>query len=332
MQLIAGWLPVWALYGALIATQHRDSWMHAAASAARAIAIAALLSLGIRRIAQRHAWPHPFRIRFFFLHLAAAVTFAVSWVASVNLIESIIRWRVVVLPPSGIVPFVILGIWLYAVVAGITYATASAQRAALAEATAAQSQLAALRAQLHPHFLFNALHTVVQLIPQEPRRAAQAAEQIAALLRTVIEDDRDLVPLAEELEFVSRYLDLERLRFGDRMLVQIDVAADARDVPIPSFTLQTLIENAVRHAVSPSIEPTQIHVRATRSGGQLVLQVHDSGTTPSSPSANGTGLARLRRRLEVLYGNAANLSASGGNGQGYAVTVTLPAMGVEDEA
>jgi LytS/YehU family sensor histidine kinase len=221
----------------------------------------------------------------------------------------------------------VLGVWLYVMVAGVAYASQAAQRAARAEALAARSQLAALRAQLNPHFLFNALHTVVQLIPLEPRRAAQAAEQLAGLLRTTVEEDRDLVTLAEERSFVERYLDIERIRFGDRLRVSVRASADADEALLPSFALQTLVENAVRHGAAPQVEPTDILVEGTVTSGVLTLSVVDTGAgirAGHTGSGGGTGLARLRERLTALYGNAASLVIAPGTGRGFSATLTVP--------
>ena len=112
---------------------------------------------------------------------------------------------------------------------------------ARAEAVATSTQLAALRAQLHPHFLFNALHTVVQLIPVEPAKAAEAAEMVAGLLRTSIGEERDEVPLDDEWRFVSRYLAIEQIRFGDRLRIRSEIPPDVLDEHVPSFALQTLV-------------------------------------------------------------------------------------------
>lgn len=216
--------------------------------------------------------------------------------------------------------------WLYVIVAGVTYAAQAAERAARIEAIAARSQLAALRAQLNPHFLFNALHTVVQLIPSEPRRAAHAAEQIAALLRTTIEADRDIVPLGEEWAFVERYLDIERIRFGDRLQVEADLSDAARGALLPSFAVQTLVENAVRHGAAPQVEPTTIAVQGRTTGGMLTVTVRDTGAgaTAAAIAAGGTGLARLRERLAALYGGRARLEWTTEPGRGFTATLVLP--------
>jgi len=219
-----------------------------------------------------------------------------------------------------------MGVWLYVMVAGVSYATSATERAARAEANAVRSQLAALRAQLHPHFLFNALHAVVQLIPREPARAQEAAEQVASLLRTAMEEDRDLVPLAEEWAFVQRYLDLERIRFGDRLVVHADVAS-AGDALLPSFALQTLVENAVRHGAAPRIEATRVELSARLEKGSLLLTVRDDGagaTAEQIASGNGSGLQRLRERLGVLFGTTAGLELSSSVGEGFSAVLRIP--------
>ncbi|MDQ8166016.1 MAG: histidine kinase, partial [Gemmatimonadota bacterium] len=222
-------------------------------------------------------------------------------------------------------------------------ATVATERVARAEAAAAKAQLAALRAQLHPHFLFNALHSVVHLIPREPERAARAAEQVGALLRTTIEEDRDLVTLGEEWAFVERYLDVERIRFGDRLQVQVDLPLAARDALVPSFSLLTLVENAVRHGVGGREGPTRLTVQATTGSATLTVVVRDCaaevGVTDEAKGApdhpantgagaqldrNGTGLSRLRERLGVLYGDRARLTLEKQAESGTVATLVIP--------
>ena len=332
LQVLSGWLPVWALYTALIVVMHRPpSVASAALAGARTILPAALLGVLVHRLATRVPWPRRFRLSFALMHLVAAPLYALAWVLASSAVESVVRRQPALYLGAGLLPFLVLGVWLYVMVAGISYAIEATERAARAEATTARMQLAALRSQLHPHFLFNALHTVVHLIPTEPARAADATEQVAMLLRTTLEEDRDLVSLRDEWAFVSRYLDLERIRFGDRLRVRAEIADELLGAPVPSFALQTLVENAVRHGAAPRVEPTEITVTATGTPAAVTLRVHDtgSGASPDQTSGAGTGLARLRERLAALYGGAARLLLETGPAGGFAATLVIPRVAPE---
>jgi LytS/YehU family sensor histidine kinase len=244
-----------------------------------------------------------------------------------SVVESALQGHPVLVIGVGLGPFLVLGVWLYLILAGVGYAARAAERAARAEAMAARSQLAALRAQLNPHFLFNALHTVQHLIPREPGRAAAATEQLAGLLRTTLEEDRDEVSLGEELDFVERYLEIERIRFGDRLRVRVDVPPAARDALVPSFALQTLVENALRHGAGPSVEPTDVTIAATVDAGALRLVVRDTGAGADAAAlatTPGSGLARLRERLAALHEGGAALELATSPGAGFAATLVVP--------
>jgi Histidine kinase len=327
LQLLIGWLPVWALFTTLVLVGHRGTSPHAALLVAlRLIVAAALLGFVVQRFTERHPWPRPVTLSFVALHLVAAASYSVTWFLLNTVIESVLRGALAMTAGYFLVGYLVLGVWLYVMVAGVSYTAFATERAARAEANAAKSQLAALRSQLNPHFLFNALHTVVQLIPREPRRAAQAAEQLAGLLRGTIEEDRDLVPMADEWAFVEKYLELERLRFGDRLRVRVEMTDDARATLIPLFALQTLVENAVRHGAAPRVEPTEITIRAGTENSTLTVMVLDSGNgaTAAQMEGNGTGLKRLRERLAVLYGAGARLELSRESEGGFMASLVIP--------
>jgi len=326
--LLVAWLPVWAAFSALILVAHPQVSGRAALWIGfRLVAAAALLGTFLQRVLEKLPWPRPLEIRFLAQQLVLATLYSVCWLVLNSLVESLIHWRLMAALGPGLGPNLVMGFWLYGIVAAVVYAHQSTERAARAEAVAAESQLAALRAQLNPHFLFNALHGIIQLIPPDPKRAAGAAEQLAALLRSTIEEDRDFVAVAEEWAFVERYLDLEHLRFGDRLIIRTTLADEARAVQLPSFALQTLVENAVRHGAGPRVESTEIVLEASVSRQLLTVQVRDNGAgaDPDAVLASaGSGLRRLRERLAVLYGDSGRLDIVTRPGQGFSATLVLP--------
>jgi sensor histidine kinase YesM len=338
LQLLLGWLPVGALFVLMFKVAHGGPLIDAVVIATQMMLTAALLGILVYRYTQRVPWPHPLQLRFVATHILAALAYATTWFilnASIgSLVESTLHsvstGRLVValvIGPGWGVPYLVLGVWLYVMVAGIAYANGAAERNAQIEALAARTQLAALRAQLHPHLLFNALHTVVQLIPEDPKRATRAAEELAAILRAALSEERDVIPFAQEWAFVQRYLSIESLRFGDRLRVEDDIAAPALAALTPAFALQTLIENAVRHAAAPRVAPTEVTIRARCDGDALVIVVADNGDGAHADDIErgiGTGLKRLRERLAHLCGSAAWLDIDSAQGRGFRATLSLP--------
>ena len=302
------------------------------AAAISGLTAGAIVSFLLYRFVRRVPWPRPFRFRFVLIHLAAVVVFGLSWIVLSIAFESLFvgnplrtrtAWRLVHLPSE--LPQ--LSVLLYGVVVGIAYSVERRARAAEARAEAARAQLSALRAQLHPHFLFNALHTVVQLIPIDPARAAEAAELVASLLRRTLEENRDEVSLEDEWSFVSRYLEVEHLRFGDRLRVRAEVDPELLDERVPSFALQTLVENAVRHGAANRVAPTEIVVTARVTDSVLSLSVvNDGDTPPPIPAENGvgTGLSRLKERLGFLYGDKARLTSGPREHGGFEAILIVP--------
>jgi two-component system LytT family sensor kinase len=294
-------------------------------------ALAARVVLGLAvayvvyRFIRRLPWPRPFRFRFLLVHLAAAPASGLAWLVLTSGAVVLITGRPFV-PTIRQVPvdFISIGSTFYLVIAAVTYLDDATARAARAEA---QTHLATLRAQLQPHFLFNALHTVVQLIPFDPARAAHAAELVASLLRRTVEEERDEVTLDDEWTFVSRYLEVEHIRFGDRLRVRAEVDPRLLGERVPSFALQTLVENAVRHGAAHRVAPTEIVVTAAETGAGLTLSVRNTGDRPPpDPVMNGTGtgLSRLRERLALMYGDAARLTCGALEEGGYEAVLVVP--------
>lgn len=321
-QVAAAWLPVWALFTVLMMDVHELPLRVASAGSLQLIVAAALLAYPVYLFARRNPWPHPFRMGFMVRHVAGAALYSAAWIALVSVIRSIAIGHLAIAVGPGITAFLVTGVWLYLIVAGVIYANEAARRAGEVEAHAARAQLAALRAQLHPHFLFNALHTVVQLIPVDPRGAARAAEQLGAALRTTLDEERDVVTLAEEWAFVERYLAIESIRFGERLVVSPRLAEEALDAKIPSFALQTLVENAVLHGAEANEDATRVTIEARVEGSMLRVSVSDDGA--GKGGAPGTGLRRLRERLQGLYGERAILDCGPRSPRGFVSTLAVP--------
>lgn len=206
------------------------------------------------------------------------------------------------------------------------------------ETRLAQAQLRALKMQLHPHFLFNTLHSVGVLVRKGAKeRALEMLSRLAELLRQSLDNvDRHEVSLREELEFLHRYLEIEQVRFGDRLSVDFDVDPGAYDASVPNLLLQPLVENAIRHGVSPSASPRAVRVEATRSGESLVLRVIDDG--PGLPpgwsqeEGEGVGLRNVRERLARLYGRDAELTVAPAEEGGVEARVRIPVRPASDGA
>ena len=217
-------------------------------------------------------------------------------------------------------------------------------RASRLEKELVSAQLSNLRNQLHPHFLFNALHSVGGLIRQrQDEVAVDTLSALGSLLRAALDQEqRQLVPLNEELDLVERYLDIERQRLGERLDVTTRVEAGASRAPVPSLLLLPLVENAIKYAVAPRPEGAAIEIAARREGDELVLEVSDDG--PGFPpevrsDALDTdvervriGLRNTRSRLAALYGAAARMETSNAPAGGAVVRIVLPLPRAETEA
>lgn len=198
-------------------------------------------------------------------------------------------------------------------------------RASRLEAQLAQSQLQALRMQLHPHFLFNTLQAISVLTVENPRAAQKMLTQLGDLLRAVLDgDERQEIPLEEELGFLRRYLDIEQVRFPDRLSVTFDVAPQALDAMVPSFVLQPLVENAIRYAIAPSAAPGRIDIVARTTDGRVQLIVRDSGPGFPQPIDEGVGLATTRARLEKLHGTNQRMILGRSTAGGAEAVIDLP--------
>jgi signal transduction histidine kinase len=230
-------------------------------------------------------------------------------------------------------PYALIVYWVIAIAA---HAVAESRRARAREVEAAQlreqlvaAQLDALRMQLHPHFLCNTLNTVaVFLRDGQVAQAEEIVTGLGALLHTALDRmDAQEVTLREELRFVGQYLEIERIRFSDRMRVTVETENEPLDGLVPCMILQPVVENAIRHGISKDPHAGRVAIRATRHNGRLDLAVQDDGPgigTATSAGGHGVGLYNARLRLDRLYGDAAGLRVREAPGGGAIVEISLP--------
>lgn len=199
------------------------------------------------------------------------------------------------------------------------------------KALATEAELTALKAQINPHFLFNTLNTITELIHTDSESAEETVERLAEMFRYVLNgSERGLVPLEEELAFLDDYLQIERVRFGDRLRVTREIAPEALGVPVPSLLLQPLVENTVRHGrgADGSII-LSIHIQTE--ADQVVIAIGDQGRGMPAHSqigeGPGHGLYNVDQRLRKTYGGEHNLEISPNQPQGTLVTLRIPKEG-----
>jgi len=336
---LAVWLPFFVLWLLFAASFSRDPFSVIFVASLINMGSAGLLGIGVWYLCR--LWPLPlgFSARFYLLHIVFAVVYSTAWTAAIYAIESLLRG-------SGVQGFwkwtifarqLLTGIWCYTIFAGVSYAVQTRNRlheketlAARAEALASAARLDAVRARLNPHFLFNALHTLAALVKFRPAMAEGAIERLGDMLRyTLKEDGRELVEFSEEYEFTRQYLAFEQLRYEDRLKVDIQIDKEAFNFEIPPFSLQTLAENAVRHAISVRPEGGSIWIRCSCNSrdGKLTVSVRDDG--PGGPlnevegQSHQFGLRSLRERLGSAYGPSADLRVQSGP-EGFEASFTVP--------
>ena len=203
---------------------------------------------------------------------------------------------------------------------------AAAQRAAALAAESLDNRLSALRARLNPHFLFNALNSVTVLARSgKSNEAADVVDGVTSLLRYVLDDRRAAVPLREELDFARRYLEVQRVRFGERLKARVTSSAEADEALVPQLLLQPIVENAVEHGVAKMLDGGTVVVDAATTGDTLRVSVSDDGPGPATGEPRGIGLASTRERLTHEYGPGATLQLTrASDGGGTRVEIVVP--------
>ena len=265
---------------------------------------------------------HPAKVwRVVSIHIGAAAVWSVFFLACSQLLAELMA----LLPTWHALPADVgaaegalfgVGALFYLLVATFHYVLAeleqrrrTGEREAVLALAAQRAELSALRAQVHPHFLFNSLNTVSALIGYDPLKAREACLLLAEYLRgTLGAQEHPLVPLREEWALCQRYLAMEALRLGDRLRIEVSMEESAQDCEIPSLLLQPLVENAITHGIAPAGEPGPLRVCARCGSGRLTVELENGRDPAARPrSGGGLGLANVRARLFGQYGNEATL-------------------------
>jgi two-component system LytT family sensor kinase len=195
----------------------------------------------------------------------------------------------------------------------------------------AVSELQALKMQIHPHFLFNTLHGISTLIDSDKKSAKEMIVKLSGLLRKTLEQSSaDMITLHEELQFVREYLDLEKMRFGDRLNVKFSIDPNSQKILIPHLILQPLVENAIRYGVAQSREKSWIEIASQRTHGNLKLRISNSIGSKQS-SGTGLGLRNTAARLKYLYSEEAKFSFVANGDKVAIVTIVVPALGYQPQ-
>ncbi len=308
----------------------------------------AMLGLAVLRLPSLLPWPDGRKGRFFAAHLGMLAAFlviaAAGWVFLIAADSLLFTGHPNVRINFRFVPLRILNeVLIYCTLAGLAYAWQNAEavreqaeRATKAEALRERAVLEAMRSQLNPHFILNTFHALVGLLRREPAIAETALERLGDLLRyslRVQRDGIDEVPLREECAFVESYLGLERLRLADRLRVSIEAPPAALECLVPTFAVQILVENAIRHAIAPRAAGGLLKIHAQEIDGRLHVAVKDEGTgEPLGASIEGSrmGLRLLQERLAALYGSDAKLTLRSIDG-GTCADLEFPARRVSEE-
>jgi len=333
--VVASLLPFYAIWVLFGLSYGRDPLSTVLMGSLAAVGSAGVLGIGVWYLCKRVPWPLGFSLNFYLLQMLFAVIYGALWAAAVlgftalhpyPNTPNLFTWWILARE-------VLLGAWYYSVFAGISYAVQTRIRlhdkeilATRAEALAAAARVDAIRARLNPHFLFNALHTLAALVKFRPTIAEGAVERLGDMLRyTLKEDGRELVEFSEEYDFTRQYLAFEQLRYEERLKVDLQVDPESFNFDVPPFSLQTLAENAVRHAISTRAEGGSIWIQCRCAGNKLTLSVRDDGPggAPEAGHSHQFGLRSLRERLRSAYGELADLQVRSTT-DGFEATFTVP--------
>lgn len=304
-------------------------WMRAIAAAAFFVVPCVALGWAAWRLLLQRRRPRT-RVRALFMHALAAFAFSSIWTVAFAALVYLLGQEITAgFLKQGAVWQFVWGVVIYAV---LVQAAAARERLKAKELAAAGAELQALRSQLDPHFLFNTLHSLTQLVREDPVATQSALERFGDLMRYVLTSSREAdaeVTVEDELTFVHNYLELERLRLGARLRVIESIEADALELAVPPLLLQPLVENAIRHGIAPRRDGGTLRLTVRIEDDRLLVQVADNGNgchADAWSAARGVGLQAVRRQLHARFGGAARCDIDSAPGAGFIADLVLPAQ------
>jgi sensor histidine kinase YesM len=329
--VLAAWLPFFAIWVSFAMSLSQEKFSTVLIGSLISMGSAGVIGIVVWHICKRWPWPLKFELKFYLSQICFAAVYGIVWTAAIYNLDMLRSggatqafWTRAALGRD-----VFMGFWFYAIFAGISYTVQTRNRLHEKEVLASAARLDALRSRLNPHFLFNALHTLSALVKFRPAMAEGAIERLGDMLRyTLKEDGREFVEFSEEYDFTREYLAFEQLRFEERLKVEMQIDPESFNFDILPFSMQTLAEDAVRHAISVRPEGGSIWIRSSCDNGKLTLTVRDDG--PGSPSegdggpSHQFGLRSLRERLRAAYGPSAGLRVNSGP-EGFEASFDIPA-------
>lgn len=326
------------LFGSILVISENLSYLIAVFSSMLAYAPLALLSIWIYYFCHVYSSDKN-KVLFFTVHLVMGLLVSAVWLTLDYGIHYLI-WKEAVfvykpIKQVGVFSFV-QGVFIYGVLAGIFYSIIYQKKirekevmSAELQAETRQAELRALKSQVNPHFLFNTLNTIFALMDTDVQKAKQTVTELSDMLRySMAGFYHESVTLREEVDMTKRYLNIEKQRFADRLSVHYDIDEQLMNQTVPPMLLQPLIENAVKHGITPFKKGGMIYLSIRRQNGLLQITVKDTGKGTVNNDAqikkNGIGLKNLRKRLELLYDDQFSLQVEPRINSGFIATVKLP--------
>jgi signal transduction histidine kinase len=290
----------------------------------------ALLSIPVRKLSRQWSFDRSPKWRSVLVHAVCGPVFSVLYVA---VRFGIARWENVDIEMGKLLTNTFLpNLLVYWVIVGVSHGFDYYQKyrdrelhTVELERSLTEAKLHALQMQLNPHFLFNALHSISTLMHRDVEAADEMLAKLSELLRLALDNtSAQEVPLKKELAFLERYLEIEQIRFGERLKVTMDIQPETLDVSVPNLILQPLVENAIKHGIEPHKRTGVVELKSHREGDHLLLRVQDNGGGLNGDLDEGIGVSNTKARLQQLYGAEHHFTLRDGAEQGVVAEITIP--------